>query len=115
MAGFMRVLTAEFMDRFSCKVLNIHPSLLPAFPGAHAVADAIDKGVKVTGVTIHFADELVDHGPIVAQTAVAVRPDDSVDTLHARIQAEEHRLLPEVVAAFVEGRLVVENGKVIWL
>lgn len=113
LAGFMRVLAPSFIDRFPGRILNIHPSLLPAFPGAHAVANAIAHGVRVTGVTVHFVDEKVDNGPIVAQTPVEVLPEDTVDTLHARIQREEHRLYPMIVEAFVTGRLSVADRQVI--
>ncbi len=105
LAGFMRILAPEAVDRFPGRILNIHPSLLPSFPGAHAVEDALDHGVKVTGVTIHVVDELVDNGPILAQEAVDVLDGDDAETLHARIQAVEHRLYPRIVADFVLGRL----------
>lgn len=114
LAGFMRILTSSFIDRFPQRILNIHPSLLPAFPGAHAVENALEHGVRVTGVTVHFVDEKVDHGPIVAQVAVGVEEDDTVESLHARIQAEEHRIYPEVVEALVAGRLSVEGRRVKW-
>ena len=107
LAGFMRILSPSFVDRFPDRILNIHPSLLPSFPGGHAVEDALAHGVKVTGVTVHVVDEKVDHGPIVAQRAVAVEPGDTVDSLHARIQVVEHSLYPEVVRAFVSGGLEV--------
>lgn len=110
LAGFMRVLSAAFVDRWT--VVNVHPSLLPAFPGAHAVRDALAWGVKVSGVTVHVVDEEVDHGPIIAQAAVAVRDDDTVATLHARMQAVEHRLLPEAVRAYCSGRLRIEGRHV---
>ncbi len=112
LAGFMRVLSPLFIDRFSNRILNIHPSLLPSFPGMDAVAKALDQGVKVTGVTVHFVDEKVDHGPVVAQRAVSVESDDTVESLHARIQIEEHDLYPEVVRAFVRGELSVDGRKV---
>ena len=114
LAGFMRILAPNFIQRFPWRILNIHPSLLPAFPGAHAVEDALAYGVKVTGVTVHFVDEEVDHGPIIAQRAVEVREDDTVETLHARIQEVEHVLYPAVVRAFVRGDLTVEGRKVVW-
>jgi phosphoribosylglycinamide formyltransferase 1 len=115
LAGFMRVLAAEVVGAFRNKILNIHPSLLPAFPGAHAVDQALEHGVKVTGVTVHFVDEEVDHGPIIAQRAIPVLPDDDRDTLHARIQAEEHDLYPKVVAALARGEIAVEGRKVRWV
>ena len=105
LAGFMQLLTAPFLERFSGRILNVHPSLLPAFPGAHAVEDALAHGVKVTGATVHFVDEGVDTGPIVLQEAVEVREDDTPETLHARIQQVEHRLLPQAVRRFLEGKL----------
>jgi phosphoribosylglycinamide formyltransferase-1 len=113
LAGFMRVLAPVFIHRFPNRILNIHPSLLPAFPGAHAVEHALQHGVKITGVTVHFVDEEVDNGPIIAQVPVEVLPDDTVDSLHARIQVEEHRLYPRVVQAFVDGRLGVVDGTVV--
>jgi phosphoribosylglycinamide formyltransferase 1 len=104
LAGYMRLLTAPFLGRFP-GILNVHPSLLPAFPGAHAVEDALAHGVKVTGATVHFVDAGIDTGPIVLQEAVAVRESDTVETLHARIQAVEHQLLPQAVKLFLEGKL----------
>jgi phosphoribosylglycinamide formyltransferase-1 len=114
LAGFMRILAPEAVSRFPHRILNIHPSLLPAFPGANAVAQALDHGVKVTGVTIHLVDEEVDHGPIVAQRAVPILPDDDVAALHARIQVQEHDLYPRVVRAFVAGEVTVVDGEAIW-
>lgn len=115
LAGFMRILAPVFLDRFPDRVLNIHPSLLPSFPGTNAVQNALDHGVRTTGVTVHFVDEKVDHGPIVEQVAVPVEPGDTVETLHARLQIEEHRVYPRVVEAFVSGRLIVEGRRVRWL
>lgn len=114
LAGFMRILSPSFVDRFPNRILNIHPSLLPAFPGGQAVEDALEHGAKMTGVTVHFVDEQVDHGPIIAQRAVPVLDEDTAETLHARIQVEEHTLYPEVIRAFVNGSLTVEGRKVIW-
>lgn len=114
LAGFMRVLSGELIAIYPNRVLNIHPSLLPAFPGAHAVDQALQHGVKVTGVTVHFVDEEVDHGPIIAQRAVPVLPDDDQASLHARIQVEEHDLYPRVVAALARGELHAEGRKVRW-
>jgi phosphoribosylglycinamide formyltransferase 1 len=105
LAGYMQILTPAFLDRFDGRVLNVHPSLLPAFPGAHAVEEALEHGVKVTGATVHFVDEGVDTGPIVLQEAVPVREDDTAQTLHARIQEVEHRLLPRAVRLFLDGKL----------
>jgi phosphoribosylglycinamide formyltransferase 1 len=95
------------------RMLNVHPALLPAFPGAHAVRDALDWGVKVTGVTVHLVDEEVDHGPILAQEAVPVEEGDDQSTLHARIQAVEHRLYPAAVRALIEGKVRVEGRRVV--
>ena len=114
LAGFMRILGPEAMKRFPNRILNVHPSLLPAFPGVDAVGQALRAGVQVTGVTVHFVDERVDHGPIIAQEAVAVHAGDDEAVLHARIQATEHDLYPRVVKALVEGKVLVDNGKVIW-
>ncbi|MFO8074951.1 MAG: phosphoribosylglycinamide formyltransferase [Egibacteraceae bacterium] len=110
LAGFMRILPGAFVERWP--TLNVHPSLLPAFPGAHAVEAALDWGVKVTGCTVHLVDEEVDHGPIVAQACVAVEEGDDVAALHARIQAVEHRLLPEAVALFCADRLSADGRHV---
>ena len=105
LAGYMQILTPAFLDRFDGRILNVHPSLLPAFPGAHAVADALAHGVKVTGATVHFVDEGVDTGAIVLQEAVPVEDGDTVETLHGRIQAVEHRLLPRAVRLFLDGKI----------
>ena len=105
LAGFMRVLTGHFVERFPLRIINTHPSLLPAFPGQGAPAQAIAYGVKLAGVSVHFVDTSVDGGPIIAQAAVAVADDDDAGTLHARIQREEHRLLPSVVQRLAAGRL----------
>jgi phosphoribosylglycinamide formyltransferase 1 len=112
LAGFMRVLGAGFFPSFPDRVMNVHPALLPSFPGSHAVQDALDWGAKVTGVTVHLVDEQVDHGPIVLQEAIEIRDDDVWDTLEPRIHAVEHRLLPAAVRALLQGRLVVEGRKV---
>lgn len=112
LAGFMRVLTATFTERYPQRILNTHPSLLPAFPGAHAPADALAHGAKVSGVTVHFVDATLDGGPIIAQRAVPVEDDDDATSLHRRIQSVEHRLLPEVVAQLARGQLVCEGRKV---
>ena len=114
MAGFMRILSEEAVRRFPNAILNIHPALLPAFPGARAVEEALAYGVKTTGVTVHFVDEHVDSGPIIAQEAVPVMGADSVATLHGRIQTIEHRLYPKCVAAAAAGRLRVQGRTVVW-
>lgn len=112
LAGFMRVLSREAVSTFP--ILNIHPALSPAFPGANAVEEALAYGVKTTGVTVHFVDEFVDHGPIIAQEAVDVEPDDTPQSLHERIRKVEHRLYPEVIRAFAKGRLRVDGRVVYW-
>lgn len=114
LAGFMRVIGPEAIERFPNRILNVHPALLPSFPGAHAVSDALAYGATVTGATVHFVDEQVDHGPIVSQTAVPIRADDDEASLHARIQVEEHRMLPEALKALGAGRLIVEGRRVRW-
>lgn len=108
-AGFMRILSPVYLRTIGVPHMNSHPALLPSFPGAHGVRDALAAGVKVTGTTIHFIDESVDGGPIIAQEAVTIDPDDTEDTLHARIKAVEQRLYPEVLRAFAEGRIIVEG------
>ena len=112
LAGFMRIIGSEVVGPYAGRMLNVHPALLPSFPGAHAVADALAWGVQVTGVTVHLVDEEVDHGPIVAQEAVPVRPDDDRDSLEARIHEVEHRLFPSAARGLVEGRLKIE-GRVV--
>jgi phosphoribosylglycinamide formyltransferase 1 len=112
LAGFMRILSSDLVRRFEGRMVNVHPSLLPAFPGAHAVADALAWGARVTGVTVHLVDEEVDHGPIVFQEAVAIREDDDWDSLEARIHEVEHRLLPRAVRAVAEGRVRAEGRRV---
>lgn len=98
MAGWMRIVTPILIDAFPHRILNIHPSLLPSFPGLRAVEQALDYGVKITGCTVHFVIPEVDRGPILMQAAVAILPDDTPESLHARIQKEEHRILVESIA-----------------
>jgi phosphoribosylglycinamide formyltransferase-1 len=112
LAGFMRVLSGELLDAFPGRVINIHPALAPAFPGVHAQKQAYEAGVKVAGCTVHFVDRGVDTGPIIAQAAVLVQDDDDDEALRARILAEEHRLLPGVVRAIAEHRVVLEGRRV---
>lgn len=114
LAGFMRILDRIAMERFPDAIINVHPSLLPSFPGARGVEDALEYGVRITGVTVHFVEEQVDCGPIISQRAIEVYPDDDAETLHARIQKIEHWLLPEAVEAFVRGNLRVEKRHVRW-
>jgi formyltetrahydrofolate-dependent phosphoribosylglycinamide formyltransferase len=111
-AGFMKILGPAFLHRFAGRVLNTHPALLPAFPGAHAVADALAHGVRVTGCTVHLVDAGVDTGPIVAQQAVPIEPDDDTDTLHERIKVVERRLLVEVIARMAGQGYTVNGRKV---
>ena len=111
-AGFMKILGPAFLARFAGRVVNTHPALLPAFPGAHAVADALAHGVRVTGCTVHLVDAGVDTGPIVAQQAVDIEPDDDVDTLHERIKVVERRLLVEVIALLARRGYTVHGRKV---
>ena len=113
MAGYMRKLTPVLLNAYPNKVLNLHPALLPSFAGAHGIQDAFDAGVKVTGVTVHFANEEYDKGPIIAQRAVEVFEQDTVDTLEARIHETEHVLYPEVLRLLAAGKIVLEDdGKV---
>ncbi len=111
-AGFMKIVGPAFLDRFAGRMINTHPALLPAFPGAHAVADAIAYGVKVTGCTVHLVDKGVDTGPILAQQPVEVQPDEQAQELHARIKAVERRLLVEVVARLAREGATVNGRKV---
>jgi phosphoribosylglycinamide formyltransferase-1 len=113
LAGFMRVLTHHFVERFPLRIVNTHPSLLPAFPGVDAPAQALAYGVKVAGVTVHFVDTSLDGGPIIAQRAVPVEPGDDAASLHRRIQVEEHRLLPQVVQRLAAGKLSCEGRHVV--
>ena len=113
MAGYMRMVTGVLLDAFPNRIINLHPALLPSFVGAHAIQDAFDAGVKVTGVTVHFANEEYDKGPIIAQRAVAVRESDTVDTLEERIHEVEHVMYPQVLGWLADGRVEVQSdGKV---
>jgi len=113
-AGYMRILSVAYVRAFAGRAMNIHPSLLPAFPGLHAQRQALEHGAKVAGATVHFVDDgPVDTGPIILQASVPVQPDDTEDSLSARILAEEHRLYPEAVRLFAEGRLEVVGRRVI--
>lgn len=107
LAGFMRILGVAFVQRFAGRIVNVHPSLLPSFPGSDAPAQAIAAGVRLTGCTVHVVDEGVDTGPILAQAAVPVHPDDTAESLHRRIQSEEHVLLPATLHAVATGALVL--------
>jgi phosphoribosylglycinamide formyltransferase-1 len=112
LAGFMRLLSAEFVRCFPGKILNIHPSLLPAFKGTQGIKDAFDYGAKVTGVTVHFVDEELDHGPIILQKAVKIETIDTLESLEAKIHKLEHRLYPAAVKLMLEGKLRLEGRKV---
>lgn len=113
LAGFMRLLSASFIRAFPLRVLNIHPSLLPAFPGLDAQHQALDYGVKVSGCTVHFVDEYLDAGPIILQTAVPVEADDTADTLSARILKQEHRIYSEAIRIVLSGKYRIEGRRVI--
>jgi phosphoribosylglycinamide formyltransferase 1 len=110
-AGYMRVLGAAVLEEYEGRWLNVHPALLPSFPGTHSVRDALEYGVRVTGVTVHLVDEGTDTGPIVLQEAVEVDPDDDWDSLEARIHEVEHRLLPRAVRALLDGQIVAEGRR----
>ncbi len=112
LAGYMRLLSPEFIEAFRGRILNIHPSLLPSFPGLDAQAQAITHGVKFSGCTVHFVDETLDGGPVIAQAVVPVLDDDTPETLSARILSEEHKLYAEAVALVVSGNYRIENRRV---
>lgn len=111
LAGYMRILTPFFIKQFPRKILNIHPALLPSFKGAQGIKDAFTYGVKVSGVTVHFVDEKMDHGPIIMQEAVAVEEGDTLQTLEEKIHAVEHRIYPKAIQLFVEDLLKVVAGR----
>ncbi len=113
LAGFMRLVTPVLLTAYPGRVLNVHPALLPAFPGLHAERQALAHGVRLTGVTVHFVDEQTDHGPILAQAAVPILPGDTEETLHARIQRQEHRLYPFAIQLIAEGRVRIEGRRVL--
>jgi phosphoribosylglycinamide formyltransferase-1 len=112
LAGFMRIISPEFVRHFRMRILNIHPALLPSFPGLHAQRQAVDYGVKVSGCTVHFVDEGVDSGPIILQRTVPVMDGDSEESLAARILEQEHQAYPEAIRLFAEGRLKIEGRRV---
>ena len=112
LAGFMRILSPEFVKKFAGRLMNIHPALLPAFPGAHAHRDVLAYGVKVSGCTVHFVDEGTDTGPIILQSAVEVLDNDTEETLAARVLEQEHKIYPQAIKLFVEGKLKIEGRKV---
>ena len=112
LAGFMRILSADFVRRFEGRLMNIHPSLLPAFPGAHAHRDVLAYGAKISGCTVHFVDEGTDSGPIILQAAVEVREDDTEETLAARVLEQEHIIYPRAIKLFIDGRLKIVGRRV---
>jgi phosphoribosylglycinamide formyltransferase 1 len=114
LAGFMRVLKGEFLRAFEGRIVNVHPSLLPSFPGLEAWKQALDHSVKVTGCTVHFVDAGIDAGPVIGQQTVPVLDNDTPETLHQRIHAAEHELYPKCVAAIARGEISVQGRRVIW-
>lgn len=114
LAGFMRILKGEFLRTFANRVVNIHPALLPAFPGLEAWRQALEYGVKVTGVTVHFVDQGIDTGSIIAQETVPILPGDTAETLHARIQEVEKKIYPAAIAALARGQIRVQGRQTIW-
>jgi phosphoribosylglycinamide formyltransferase-1 len=113
LAGFMRLVTPVLLDAYPNRVVNIHPALLPAFPGLHAERQALAHGARLTGVTVHFVDEKADHGPIIAQAAVPILPDDTEATLHARVQQQEHGIYPFAIQLIAQGRVRIEGRRVV--
>jgi phosphoribosylglycinamide formyltransferase 1 len=114
LAGYMRILSEQFVDLYPRRIINVHPALLPSFPGLEAQKQALDHGVKVTGATVHFVDKDVDHGPIILQTPVSVRDNDTIKTLASRVLREEHRLLPEAIRLLTEDQLRFEGRRVLF-
>jgi len=113
LAGYFRIVSPHFVDEYRNRIMNVHPALLPSFPGLDAQKRALEHGVKITGVTIHFVAKEVDAGPIILQSTVAIRDDDTVETLSERILWQEHRLYPEAIRLFTEGQLKVEGRRVL--
>jgi len=111
MAGYMRMVGAPILEAFRDRVINIHPALLPSFAGAHGISDAYNAGVKVTGVTVHFANEAYDQGPIIAQQALEIREGESLESLEARIHAIEHRIYPATLQLIAEGRVTITHDR----
>jgi phosphoribosylglycinamide formyltransferase-1 len=112
LAGFMRILTEGFIERFSGRIMNIHPSLLPAFPGVDTHRRALQEGVRIHGCTVHFVTRELDHGPIIVQAAVPVLPDDDEERLAARVLEQEHRIYPQAIRWFLDGKLKLEGNRV---
>lgn len=115
LAGFMRIITPVFIEAFPNAIMNIHPALLPSFPGLHAQRQAVEYGVKITGCTVHFVDAGTDTGPIIMQATVPIDDDDTEESVSSKIQAEEHRIFPKAIQLYVENRLKVEGRKVLVL
>lgn len=113
LAGFMRLLSSYFIAEYKNRIMNIHPALLPSFKGTHGIKDALRYGVKVTGPTVHFVDERLDHGPIIAQKCVEVADNDTEETLLGRVHKEEHKIYSEAIKLFVEGKLKLKGRKVV--
>ena len=111
LAGYMRLLSPEFVTAYRNRIMNIHPALLPAFPGTKGIAGALEYGVKITGCTVHFVDEGMDTGPIILQEAVVVKDDDTVESLRARIQNVEHRLYPKAIDLWVRGKITIQGRR----
>jgi len=114
LAGYLRILSEQFVDLYTRRIINVHPALLPSFPGLEAQKQALDHGVKVTGCTVHFVDREVDHGPVILQTPVAIRDDDTAESLSDRILREEHRILPEAIRLLTEDQLKLEGRRVLF-
>jgi phosphoribosylglycinamide formyltransferase-1 len=112
LAGFMRLLSPHFIKEYKNKIINIHPALLPSFKGTHGIKDALEYGVKVTGPTVHFVDENLDNGPIILQKAIEVKDDDTEEDLLVRVHKEEHKIYPEAIKLFAEGRLNIKGRRV---
>jgi len=112
LAGFMRILSPYFVDEYKGRIINIHPALLPSFRGAHGIKEAYENGVKVTGVTVHFVTKELDAGPIILQSEVGIAEDDDMDSLEEKIHKVEHKLYPEAVRLFVQGKVRIEGKKV---
>lgn len=112
LAGYMRLLSDRFIKEYRDKIVNIHPSLLPSFKGTHGIKDALEYGAKVTGPTVHFVDEKLDHGPIILQTALEIKDDDTEESLLKRVHKEEHKIYPEAIKLFVEGKLKINGRRV---
>ena len=113
LAGFMRLLSPYFIKEYRNRIINIHPALLPSFKGPHGIKDAIDHGVKVTGVTVHFVDEDLDNGPIIFQRTVEIKEDDTEEALLERVHKKEHEVYPEAIKLLVEGKIKIEGRKVV--